>query len=158
VKTGDTLGSADGLLPSGGSASAVGEGRCITSLSGGENEREWPAAGICSEVDLCGQSATGPTDGVVVRFAGRGPFRRSDGLETDDGTGRSPAAASLQADLANALERNTRLAARVRRPELPSSSPDRRASPLGRCSPLKDSARTPVQPRRGTVEEGRSGR
>ncbi|WP_443074187.1 hypothetical protein [Streptomyces sp. NBC_01456] len=52
----------------------VRESGCVAGLSGGENEREGAAAGVGSEVDLGGQSAAGPADGVVGWFAGRGPF------------------------------------------------------------------------------------
>lgn len=55
----------------------LGKGRCVTGLSGGEDEREGPAAGIGGEVDLRGQSAAGTADGVVAGFAGRGPFLRA---------------------------------------------------------------------------------
>lgn len=55
----------------------LGEGRCVTGLSGGEDERERPAAGIGGEVDLRGRSAAGTADGVVAGFAGRGPFLRA---------------------------------------------------------------------------------
>ncbi|QDD61020.1 LysR family transcriptional regulator [Streptomyces albidoflavus] len=54
--------------------SDLGEGRCVTGLSGGEDEREGPAAGIGGEVDLRGQSAAGTADGVVTGFAGRRTF------------------------------------------------------------------------------------
>jgi hypothetical protein len=55
----------------------VGEGGCITGLAGSENEGEGPAASIGREVDLGGQPAAGPADGVVGRFAGRGPLLRA---------------------------------------------------------------------------------
>lgn len=55
----------------------VGEGGCVTGPTGGEVERQRPAPSVGSEVDLRGQSATGPADGMVVRFAGRGPLLRA---------------------------------------------------------------------------------
>lgn len=53
----------------------VSEGRRVTGLSGGEMEGQGPAVAIGREMDLRGQSATGPADGVVVRLVGRGPLR-----------------------------------------------------------------------------------
>lgn len=45
----------------------VSEGRRVTSLPGGEYEGLWLAAGIRGWVDLWGQSAVGPADGVVLQ-------------------------------------------------------------------------------------------
>lgn len=55
----------------------VCEGRCIAGLASGENERERSAAGIGCEVDLGRQPTAGPVNGVVGRFAYRGPFLRA---------------------------------------------------------------------------------
>ncbi|BDM74787.1 hypothetical protein HEK616_82740 (plasmid) [Streptomyces nigrescens] len=55
----------------------VRESGCVTSLSGGENEREGPAAGICDEMNLRAQPAAGPAYGMVGRFSGWGPFLRA---------------------------------------------------------------------------------
>ena len=52
----------------------LGECGCVTGLARREDEGEGPAAAVGGEVDLCGQSAAGPSDGMVVRLAGRGPF------------------------------------------------------------------------------------
>lgn len=46
----------------------IGEGR-HPRLSGGENERKGPTTVVGGEVDLGGESAAGPVDGVVVRLA-----------------------------------------------------------------------------------------
>ncbi|GAA3388670.1 hypothetical protein GCM10017752_10000 [Streptomyces roseoviridis] len=53
------------------------EGGCVTSLSGCEDKGEGPAMCVGGEMDLRGQPAAGPADGVVVRLAGRGPFLRA---------------------------------------------------------------------------------
>lgn len=55
----------------------IGEGRCVADLACGQDERQRLAAVVGSKVDLCGQSAPGPADGMVIRFAGRGPFLRA---------------------------------------------------------------------------------
>lgn len=55
----------------------VREGGCVTGLAGGEDERQWSAPAVGREVDLRGQSAAGPADGVIARLAGRSPFLRA---------------------------------------------------------------------------------
>ncbi|BCL32453.1 hypothetical protein GCM10017557_73120 [Streptomyces aurantiacus] len=55
----------------------IREGGCVTGLACGENERQRPAAGIGSEMDLRAQSAAGPAHDMVVRLAGRGPLLRA---------------------------------------------------------------------------------
>ncbi|GHI86044.1 hypothetical protein Sxan_34080 [Streptomyces xanthophaeus] len=50
------------------------EGGGVTGLAGSENEREWPAPAVGGEVDLRGQSAAGPAEGMVERPARRGPY------------------------------------------------------------------------------------
>ncbi len=55
----------------------MSEGGCVTGLPGGEHEGQWSALGIGGQVDLCAQSAAGPADGVVCRFARWGPFLRA---------------------------------------------------------------------------------
>lgn len=52
----------------------IREGWRVAGLSGGENEREWSAAGVGREVHLRGRSAPGPTGDVVVRLAAEGPL------------------------------------------------------------------------------------
>jgi len=55
----------------------IGECGSITGLSGGENERERPTAGVGRTVNFRGQPTAEPSDGVVGRFPGRGPFLRA---------------------------------------------------------------------------------
>jgi hypothetical protein len=55
----------------------VGEGRCMVGLSCGEDECQGSAVAVGREVDLRGQSAAGPADGVVGLFADWGPFLRA---------------------------------------------------------------------------------
>ncbi|ANS70670.1 transposase subunit [Streptomyces lincolnensis] len=55
----------------------VREGGRIPGLPGGEMEGRRPTAVIGGKVDLRGQSAAGAANGVVVWFAGRGPFLRA---------------------------------------------------------------------------------
>ncbi|MFD9235099.1 hypothetical protein ACFWB3_07415 [[Kitasatospora] papulosa] len=51
----------------------MNEGGFVTDLSGGEHEGQWLALAIGGGVDLCGQFAVGPGDGVVCRFGWWGP-------------------------------------------------------------------------------------
>lgn len=50
------------------------ECRCVTCLAQREDDGEGPAAAVGGEVNLRGQSAAGPSEGMVVRLAGRSPF------------------------------------------------------------------------------------
>jgi hypothetical protein len=55
----------------------VGEGGCITGLSGGQHEGRRSAVRVGGKVDLRGQAAAGPADGVAGGLAGRGLFLRA---------------------------------------------------------------------------------
>ncbi len=52
----------------------LGKAGASPAWAGRENEGERSAAAVRGEVDLGGQSAAGPSEGMVVRLAGRGPF------------------------------------------------------------------------------------
>lgn len=54
-----------------------GESRRVVGLSAGQDERQWAAAAVGGKVDLGGQPSAGPADGMVGRFACRGPFLRA---------------------------------------------------------------------------------
>jgi hypothetical protein len=52
----------------------MGERGCVTCLARREDERERAAVASCGEVDLRGQFAAEPAEGMVVRLARRGSF------------------------------------------------------------------------------------
>lgn len=58
---------------------ALQQGACadaVVSLARCHEDGQGTPAAVAGEVDLGGQSAAGPSDGMVVGFAGRGPFLR----------------------------------------------------------------------------------
>ncbi|GAA4329252.1 hypothetical protein GCM10023086_58290 [Streptomyces venetus] len=66
-------GSADRPRPSQAGHDLV-EGGGVPCLPGREDESERTAAAVRGEVDLRGQTAAGPSEGMMVRLAGWGPF------------------------------------------------------------------------------------
>lgn len=52
----------------------MGECRCVTGLSGCEDEGKRAVSVVGGEVDLRGQSATGASEGMVLRLAIWSPF------------------------------------------------------------------------------------
>lgn len=52
----------------------LGEYGCVTCLARRDDERERAATTVGDKVNLGGQAAAGPSEGMVIRLAVRAPF------------------------------------------------------------------------------------